>query len=104
VSRRSVRTAVPLATSGVTLLVAEATGLLAFVLPVVPLLLLVASLLWGVYPGCDTLVRLAERFGARPGRRRSLAGARPARAWSFAASGGLLIALARAERPPPLAP
>lgn len=85
------------------LLVAHAAGLLAFVLPAVPLLLLVASLLWGVYPGCDTIVRLSERFrcGRRP--RAASVAARPARRWSFAASGGLLIAFARAERPPPLA-
>ncbi|HYP55031.1 MAG TPA: hypothetical protein VEQ41_01845, partial [Solirubrobacterales bacterium] len=55
----------PLATSGLVLLVAHAAGLLAFVLPAVPLLLLLASLVWGVYPGCDAIVRLAERSGAR---------------------------------------
>jgi hypothetical protein len=85
------------------LLVAHAAGLLAFVLPAVPLLLLLASLAWGVYPGCEAIVRLAERIERR-GRRPELAPAsRPARPWSFSASGGLLIAFARAERPPPLA-
>lgn len=86
------------------LLVAHAAGLLAFVLPAVPLLLLLASLAWGVYPGCEAIVRLAERIerrGRRPALERS---PRPVRPWSFSASGGLLIAFARAERPPPLAP
>jgi hypothetical protein len=86
------------------LLVAHVAGLLAFVLPVVPLLLLVASLAWGVYPGCDAIVRLAERIDRRRGRPTPARSPRPAHPWSFSASGGLLIALARAERPPPLAP
>lgn len=102
-SRRSLRTAVPLATSGLLLLVAHAAGLLGFLLPAVPLLLLLASLASGVYPGCDAIVRLAERLASR--RRRPLARpARLTRPWSFAASGGLLIAFGRAERPPPLVP
>jgi hypothetical protein len=85
------------------LLVAHAAGLLAFVLPAVPLLLLVASLAWGVYPGCDAIVRLAERFGGRSRRPALARPSRPVGPESFSASGGLLIALARAERPPPLA-
>ncbi|HEX2096806.1 MAG TPA: hypothetical protein VHF50_05495 [Solirubrobacterales bacterium] len=83
---------------------AHAVGLLGFVLPAVPLLLLLASLAWGVYPGCDAIVRLAERIGARRGRPPLTRPRRPARNWSFSASGGLLIAFSRAERPPPLAP
>lgn len=86
------------------LLVAHAVGLLAFVLPAVPLLLLLASLAWGVYPGCDAIVRLAERIGERRRRPALARPARPARPWSFSASGGLLIAFSRAERPPPVAP
>jgi hypothetical protein len=73
-------------------------------LALVPLLLLVSSLLLGHYPGCDTMVRLAERFASRP--RRSLAAGRqacPATPPSHAASGGLLIAFGLAQRPPPLA-
>lgn len=86
------------------LLGAHFAGALAFLLPAVPLLLLLASLLWGVYPGCDAIVRLAERIAARRrGPRRDGSGLLPARPWSFSASGGLLIGLARAERPPPLA-
>jgi hypothetical protein len=103
VSRRSFRTAVPLATSGLVLLVAHAAGLLAFMLPAVPLLLLLASLAWGLYPGCDAIVRLAERISRR--RRPPLSRpSRPARPWSFSACGGLLIAFSRAERPPPVIP
>lgn len=85
------------------LLVAHAAGLLAFVLPAVPLLLLLASLAWGVYPGCDAIVRLAERLGRRQRRSAPPHPSRPPRPWGFSASGGLLIAFARAERPPPFA-
>jgi hypothetical protein len=73
------------------------------ILALVPLLLLVSSLLLGHYPGCDTIVRLGERFASRP---RSLAAGRqacPATPPSHAASGGLLIAFGLAQRPPPLA-
>lgn len=72
------------------------------ILALVPLLLLVSSLLLGHYPGCDTIVRLAERFAPRP---RSLAARhqpRPAAPPFRTASGGLLIAFALAQRPPPL--
>lgn len=72
------------------------------ILALVPLLLLVSSLLLGHYPGCDTIVRLSERFG--PGRR-SLGArrqSRPAAPRFYAASGGLLIAFGLAQRPPPL--
>jgi hypothetical protein len=73
------------------------------ILALVPLLLLVSSLLLGHYPGCDTIVRIAERFDSRP---RSLAARRqlrPTAPPSHAASGGLLIAFGLAQRPPPLA-
>jgi hypothetical protein len=73
------------------------------ILALVPLLLLVSSLLLGHYPGCDTIVRIAQRFDSRP---RSLAArhqSRPAPPRSHAASGGLLIAFGLAQRPPPLA-
>ncbi len=102
--RNAARTAVPLAASGALLLAAHAAGLLVFLLPAVPLLVLVTSLLCGVYPGCDAIVRLAERLASRRGRRPVARQRRPVRPWSFAASGGLLIAFGRAERPPPLTP
>lgn len=76
----------------------------AFLLPVVPLLGLLAMLLLGRYPGCEAIVRLAERFGARAGHPpRSAPRRRPPRApRTFAAAGGLLMALGLARRPPPL--
>jgi len=68
-----------------------------------PLLLLLAALLLGHYPGCDAIVRLSERIAA-PHRRTSSAGCRrPLPPRSFAPSGGLLIAFGLAQRPPPLA-
>jgi hypothetical protein len=102
--RRSGHPAVPVAISGLVLAVAQLHGHLEVVLPVVPLLLLVVSLLAGIYPGCDTIVRLAERTGLR--RRFGLAAsqARPVAPPVRAASGGLLIAFGLAQRPPPLAP
>jgi hypothetical protein len=72
----------------------------------VPLLLLLGSLLLGIYPGCDAAMRLAERFAARGGRKptRSARQRRPRPPRSFAPAGGLLIAFGHAQRPPPLAP
>jgi len=79
------------------------TELGAFLLPVVPLLLLLACLLAGRYPGCEAIVRLSERLAARRGGREA---ARPAglpqAPRSFAPAGGLLIAFGIAQRPPPL--
>jgi hypothetical protein len=76
----------------------------AFFLPVVPLLVLLASLLFGRYPGHEAIVRLSERLAARAKPRRTAArrprAPRPPR--SFAPAGGLLIALGLAQRPPPL--
>ena len=71
----------------------------------VPLLLLLGSLLLGLYPGCEAIVRLSERISARSlvkaGEPRR---ARPVPPRSFAPAGGLLIAFGHAQRPPPLAP
>lgn len=71
----------------------------------VPLLLLLASLLLGFYPGCEAALRLAERIAARAGHGpgRAAPEPRPRAPRSFAAHGGLLIALGYAQRPPPLA-
>lgn len=73
------------------------------ILALVPLLLLVSSLLLGHYPGCDTIVRLAERFASRPRSLVARQQPRPTAPRSHAASGGLLIAFGLAQRPPPLA-
>jgi len=75
----------------------------AFVLPAVPLLVLVAFLLLGRFPGEEAIERLSLRIAAarrRPVRRerRSPPAARPA---SWAPGGGLLIAFGLARRPPP---
>lgn len=81
------------------------TALGAFFLPAVPLLVLLAFLLAGRYPGCDAILRLSERIAAR-GERRSACARRsrpPRPPRSFAPGGGLLIALGIARRPPPLA-
>jgi hypothetical protein len=79
------------------------TELGAFLLPAVPLLALLACLLFGRYPGCEAIVRLSERIASRshsraaaPGRRRA-----PLRPRSFAPGGGLLLALSLSGRAPP---
>jgi hypothetical protein len=75
----------------------------AFVLPAVPLLVLVGCLLLGRFPGERAIERLSRRLAARghrPARRR-----RPPRPAacpaSWAPGGGLLIAFGLARRPPP---
>jgi hypothetical protein len=78
--------------------------LVAFLLPALPLLALLLTLLLGHYPGCEAIVRLSERIAAR--RRTRDAVRRPALPKPLRASapaGGLLIALGLAQRPPPLA-
>jgi hypothetical protein len=79
--------------------------LVTFLLPALPLLALLATLLLGRYPGCDAIVRVAERLAEHGesghGKTRSAALPKPPR--SFAPSGGLLIALGLAQRPPPVA-
>jgi hypothetical protein len=70
----------------------------------VPLLLLLGSLLAGYYPGCETIVRLAQRIGSRRSHpAMPVSQQRPSRLSSHAARGGLLIAFGHAQRPPPLA-
>jgi hypothetical protein len=76
-----------------------------FLIAAIPLLALLAALLLGRYPGCETALRLAERIAAR-----GHAAPTPARSWrrprspaKRAPHGGLLIALGLAQRPPPLA-
>jgi hypothetical protein len=81
------------------------TELGAFLFPAVPLLGLLAMLLFGRYPGCEAIVRLSERIAARQGTIRDapppVSLPKPPR--SFTPRGGLLIALGLAQRPPPLA-
>lgn len=78
--------------------------LLTFLLPVLPLLGLLATLLLGRYPGCDAIVRFSEWIARSTGRGRGAFGsALPKPPRSFAPGGGLLIALGLAQRPPPRA-
>ena len=78
--------------------------LVTFLLPALPLLALLATLLFGRYPGCEAIVRLSERIGdgARGHRADARRSALPKPPRSFAPAGGLLIALGLAQRPPPL--
>jgi len=69
----------------------------------IPLLLLVASLLAGFYPGFEAIVKISERFASRVRRWTTPSQAAPRRPVHRAASGGLLIAFGHAQRPPPLA-
>ena len=74
----------------------------AFFLPAVPLLLLLAFLVLGRYPGHEAIVRLAERIAARGRRLGATASPRsPLRPPTRAASGGLLLAFALSGRAPP---
>jgi hypothetical protein len=79
------------------------TELGTFLLPAVPLLALLAMLLVGRYPGCEAIVRLAERIATWRRPRLGVASRRtaPRRAPSFAAAGGLLLALSLSGRAPP---
>jgi hypothetical protein len=81
------------------------TELVTFLLPALPLLALLLALLLGRYPGCEAVVRLAERIAAlgdRPGF--GAAGRRPApRPPSLVRGGGLLLALSLSGRAPPAA-
>jgi hypothetical protein len=81
------------------------TELVEFLLPALPLLGLLATLVLGHYPGCEAIVRLSERISAHQGTAPRVAApaARPKPPRSFAPAGGLLIALGLAQRPPPLA-
>jgi hypothetical protein len=79
--------------------------LVTFLLPALPLLALLLTLLFGRYPGCEAIVRLSERIAslAREARSASRRSALPKPPRSFAPAGGLLIALGLAQRPPPVA-
>ena len=77
--------------------------MIEFAIAAVPLLLLLGSLLLGLYPGYEAMVRLAEKIAARPKRSDAVSQKRPAAPSAHAASGGLLIAFGHAQRPPPLA-
>jgi hypothetical protein len=77
--------------------------MIEFLIAAVPLLLLLAALLLGRYPGCEVAMRLAERIAAR-----ARVIATPAASWrrprppaSYPARGGLLLAFGLSGRAPP---
>ncbi|MDX6601456.1 MAG: hypothetical protein QOF13_658 [Solirubrobacterales bacterium] len=74
------------------------------VLALIPLFLLVGSLLFGLYPGLGTIVRISERIFAKRRSRATKNQRCPRAPRSRTVSGGLLIAFGFAQRPPPLAP
>jgi hypothetical protein len=78
--------------------------LVTFLLPALPLLALLLTLLLGRYPGCEAIVRLSERIAssARAAHAAVRRSALPKPPRSFAPAGGLLIAFGHAQRPPPL--
>jgi hypothetical protein len=73
-------------------------------LALIPLFLLLASLLFGHYPGLEAIVKISERIWARPRVRAAKSQSRPRAPRSRAIGGGLLLALGFAQRPPPLTP
>lgn len=78
------------------------TQLGTFLLPAVPLLILLAALLLGRYPGCEAIVRLSERIAAVAQQpRRAASAAVPPRPRSHAPAGGLLLAVSLSGRAPP---
>jgi hypothetical protein len=78
------------------------TQLGAFLLPALPLLILLAALLLGRYPGCEAIVRLSERISrAALPKGRPRAAVAPPRPISFAPTGGLLLAVSLSGRAPP---
>ena len=102
---RSTRFATSAVLSGLLLAAAQLLGQLELLLPAIPLLLLLCSLVVGVYPGCETAVRLSERLAAATRRkvkafRRAALPRRPDRS---TAHGGLLLAFSLSGRAPPFA-
>jgi hypothetical protein len=78
------------------------SSLLTFLLPVAPLLALLAALLLGRYPGHGAIVRLSERLAAAA-RRPVRAASTPRPRWAPlpVAHGGLLVAHSLCGRAPP---
>jgi hypothetical protein len=89
--------------TGADSILSAVTEFVAFLLPALPLLALLLTLLLGHYPGCEAIVRLAERIAAWSRPRLGVSGHRRTsrRSPSFAAAGGLLLALSLSGRAPP---
>jgi hypothetical protein len=79
------------------------TGVGVFVLPAVPLLVLLAFLLLGRYPGEEAIARVSRRLAEVSWRahRREPRPRMASRPISMTPRGGLLIASGVARRPPP---
>lgn len=76
--------------------------MIEFILPALPLLVLLISLLFGRYPGLETAMRLAERIGSGArGIAAALNSSRPRPPAAHAAHGGQLLAFSIAGRAPP---
>jgi hypothetical protein len=73
-------------------------------LALIPLCLLVGSLLFGHYPGFETIAWISERIAPRLRARAARRQARPRAPRLQAVRGGLLLAFGFAQRPPPHAP
>jgi hypothetical protein len=72
-------------------------------LALTPLLLLVAALLCGRYPGIEAIERLSARFRGMVSRPAAPATLHPPASLVRTVRGGLLLACGFAQRPPPLA-
>lgn len=77
--------------------------MIEIILAALPLLVLVASLLFGRYPGLETAMRIAERIASRARGRiaAALNSRRPRPPAAHAAHGGQLLAFSIAGRAPP---
>jgi hypothetical protein len=77
--------------------------MIELILPALPLLVLVLSLLFGRYPGLDTALRLADRIASRARERvaAAVSSRRPRPPAAHAAHGGQLLAFSIAGRAPP---
>jgi hypothetical protein len=73
------------------------------IVALLPLLLLLACLVVGHYPGYETIVRLAEQIASWRRPRAAPRQMRPQAPPFAAVTGGLLVALGLASRPPPAA-
>jgi hypothetical protein len=77
------------------------TELVAFLLPALPLLALLLTLLLGHYPGCEAIVRLSERIATSGRPAPAATRTAPLRLRSFPPAGGLLLAFSLSGRAPP---
>jgi hypothetical protein len=77
--------------------------MLEILVALTPLFLLLACLVVGRYPGYETIVRLVERIASWRRPRAASRQMHPKAPRLAALTGGLLVALGLASRPPPAA-